>query len=266
MTTLAHAAWGARALVSEGRPAAVLLHGFLGSARNLSSLAQGLAGDDAGRGVVALDLTGHGASPPLPPGADLAVLARDVLDTVRRVLTPPVALVGHSLGGRVALRAALLEPFSVAAVVLLDITPSPRKDEGETAVVVEALLAAPAAAGDRAVFREHFLARGLSPDVTEWLLTNLVREGPELRWRIDRGALAALRERAAGEDLWPAVEGPRAYRVGCVRGARSPYVGEDDARRLRAAGAEVDTVAGAGHFLHVTHPAEVRALVTRALG
>ena len=266
MTTLAHSVWGpAPAAVADRAAAVVLLHGFLGSGRNLASLAQALAGDDPQRLVVAPDLTGHGASPPLPPGADLGVLAADVLDTIGRLGAAPAALVGHSLGGRVALRAALAEPYAVAAVVLLDITPSPLGRDAGTREVVDALLAAPAAAAHRDVFREHFRDRGLAPEIVEWLLTNLVPEGPALRWRVDRAALAALRERTAGEDLWPAVEGPRAHRVHCIRGGASPYVDEADARRLRAAGCAVDTVAGAGHFLHVTHPAEVRALVARAL-
>jgi pimeloyl-ACP methyl ester carboxylesterase len=37
----------------------------------------------------------------------------------------------------------------------------------------------------------------------------------------------------------------------CVRGERSPYVTDADARRLEAAGCPVITLAGAGHFLHV---------------
>ena len=68
---------------SDGRRPVVLLHGFLGGARNLASLAHGLAERDPDLGIVALDLTGHGASPPLPRGADSTTLAGDVLATVR---------------------------------------------------------------------------------------------------------------------------------------------------------------------------------------
>ena len=71
------------------------------------------------------------------------------------------------------------------------------------------------------------------------------------------GSLAALHDRTGGEDLWPAVEGSRPYAVACIRGGRSPYVREADVRRLVAAGCPVDTVDGAGHFLHVDAPGEV---------
>src|SRR5207249_3540074 len=156
-----------------GPHAVVLLHGLLGSARNLGTLARGLASADPGLSVFALDLPGHGASPPLAPGADLAAMARDVLATAR-ALAPgaPVALMGHSLGGRVALAAGRLEPAALAHVALLDITPSPRVVSGDMAAAMAALVSAPER-GTREAFREHFRTVGLSPELTEWLLMNL---------------------------------------------------------------------------------------------
>jgi len=51
----------------EGPRIVLVLHGFLGSARNLATLARGLAQRRPDVSVIALDLTGHGESPPLPP-------------------------------------------------------------------------------------------------------------------------------------------------------------------------------------------------------
>jgi pimeloyl-ACP methyl ester carboxylesterase len=250
----------------RGPRALLLLHGFLGSARNLASLARGLAERDASLSVFALDLTGHGASPSLPEEADTATLARDVLATARALDMPlPVRIVGHSLGGRAALRAGLVEPAALAHITLLDIAPSPIKPGGDTAAVVAALVRAPDVARSRDELRMFFRDAGLAGEVTDWLLLNLAREGDLVRWRIDRAALAALHARIAGEDLWPAVEGPRPYSVHCVRGALSPYVDEGDARRLTAAGGVVDTVAGAGHFLHVDKPSETLERVLAGL-
>lgn len=207
MSALAHRETGA------GPRPVILLHGFLGSARNLGMLARRLAGAEPALRVVTLDLTGHGASPPLPPDADLATLARDVLDTARGLrLDLPLAIIGHSLGGRVALRAGLLEPAAIGDVTLLDISPSAcPAGETETAPVMQALLRAPDQASARAVFRHHLGAAGLDQSIVEWLLTNLVVEHGRYGWRIDRAALAALRARTMGEDLWPAVEGPRRW-------------------------------------------------------
>jgi pimeloyl-ACP methyl ester carboxylesterase len=247
--------------VGDGPRPVVLLHGFLGSSRNLGALGRGLAGANPTLSVFALDLPGHGGSPPLPPDADLAVLARSVLDTARDVAgTASLAIVGHSLGGRVALRAGLLDPGAVALVGLLDITPSARHVSDDTEVALDALERAPARAHTRDAFREHFHAAGLSAEMADWFMMNLVRDEDGLRWRIDRGALRPLAQRTSREDLWPAVEGAHAYARHCVRGARSRYVSDDDARRLVAAGCSVDTV-DAGHWLHVERTADVVRLV-----
>ena len=61
MSLLAHAR------VGTGSRAVFLLHGFLGSARNLATLARGLTQRLPDRSAISLDLTGHGESPPLPP-------------------------------------------------------------------------------------------------------------------------------------------------------------------------------------------------------
>jgi pimeloyl-ACP methyl ester carboxylesterase len=244
----------------------VLLHGLLGSARNLSTLARLLSTRNPDLTVVALDLPGHGASPPLPPDADADLLAREVLTTVRTLgLTEPLRLIGHSLGGRVALALARREPTAVAAVALLDIAPGPLPASGEVARVLEILLRAPATVATRAEARAWLVDAGLSAPLADWLLLNLESADGGLRWKVDRSALAALHARIAPEDLWPAVESPRAYAVGCVRGGASAYVSDADARRLQAAGCPVTTIEGAGHFLHAERPEEVVDAVLASL-
>ena len=251
--------------VGDGPRPLALLHGFLGSGRNLATLARQLADATPQCSVHAFDLPGHGGSPPLPPHADLETLARAVNDATRAVDPSPWTFVGHSLGGRVALKASLLEPTGVAHMTVLDITPSALPAGGETARVVEALVGAPEAAPSRAAFRTWFAGAGLSPALTDWLLLNLARDGDQLRWRIDRRALVALYPRINAEDLWRAVDarGDRGLHV--VRGALSPYVSDADCRRLEAAGARVDTIDGAGHFVHVDRPAETLDRILKGL-
>jgi len=251
--------------LGDGPRPLALLHGFLGSARNLATLARGLAAGARDYSVYAFDLPGHGDSPPLTADANLADLARAVLGAVRRLDPSPWTLVGHSLGGRVALQILLLEPAAVAHTTLLDITPSALSPGGETARVVEALVGAPESAATRQEFRAWFTRAGLSSALTDWLLLNLTRDGDRLRWRIDRGALAALYPRINAEDLWPAIEA-RGSGVHVLRGHLSSYVSDADCRRLEAAGARVDTIDGAGHFLHVDRPAETLDRILKGLG
>ena len=216
--------------------------------------------------MVALDLTGHGAAPPLPAGADSAALAGDVLAAARGLgLRAPLALVGHSLGGRVALRAAQQAPAQVRSVTLLDVGPGPLPGDGEIGRVLDAVLRAPATFASRGQARATLGAGGLAPALADWLLLNLEAAGAGYRWRVDRHALARLHARVAAEDLWPIAEGARAWALSCVRGGASRYVGDADARRLEAAGARVVTVPEAGHFLHVEQPRAVLEAVGAAL-
>jgi esterase len=246
--------------------AVVLLHGLLGSARNLSTLARSLAEREPAGTVVALDLLGHGSAAPLPAGADSRALAADVLATARaRGLAAPLALVGHSLGGRAALHAAMLSPEAVASVTLLDIPPGPLPRDDGVAAVVDVMRQAPATVRSRGEARDLFVKAGVPAGVAQWLVLNLEPSGSVYRWRVDREALAALHARIAAEDLWPAVEGRRAYDVRCIRGAASTYVSEEDAQRLERAGCPVTTIEGTDHFLHAERPAEVASAILEGL-
>lgn len=246
MTLLAHTRFGG------GPRNALLMHGFLGSGRNLQSLARRWTEADPSRSAWLIDLTGHGSSPPLRPGADLGSVARDVLDTADAVgLERRFDLVGHSLGGRVGLAALIEAPDRVGDVVLLDISPSPLPPgTGESNAVLEVLLRQPERVATRDEAKRNLLDAGLSPALADWLLMNLRPEAGAYSWRIDWAALAEAAPRVNAVDLWPALHLP-GHRVLCVRGGASPYLPDADARRVEARRGRVVTLPGAGHFVHV---------------
>ena len=234
----------------------LLLHGFLGSHRNLGALIRGWTAKDPSLRPKAIDLLGHGQSAPLPPGANLETMALDVLERAA-ALSEPVRAVGHSLGGRVALMAKRLRPGSFSPIVLLDITPSPIKRRSTNLMgVAGAMLTAPDVAPTREAMRAH-LAQTLSGPIVEWLLMNVKREDGEFRWAIDRASLVEFDRRASEEDLWDTIDDS----VLCIRGGDSPYVSDEDARRFEERGARVITVPGAGHFVHVDVTARVVELL-----
>jgi pimeloyl-ACP methyl ester carboxylesterase len=238
--------------VGAGDHPTVLLHGFLGSGKNLRSLAQRWSERDPARLFLLPDLTGHGASPALPPDAGVEKLAADLRETVRAEgLTEPVSLVGHSLGGRVALELVKLEPAMVRDLVLLDITPGPIDDRlSASRRALEVLLRAPDEAPDRRGLRQFLIDGGLSPAMADWLCMNVRLEEGRARWTFDRRALDRLQAKISADDLWPVVEA-RPVPIRAIRGGRSGYVQEADIRRFEAAGVPVDTIPAAGHDVHV---------------
>jgi pimeloyl-ACP methyl ester carboxylesterase len=97
-------------VAGEGEPL-LLVHGLGGSAANWLALAPLLL---PGRRVIVPELPGHGGSDPLPAAAGLSVYA----DRLAALLDAPAAVVGHSLGGAIALRLAIRRPELVRALVL----------------------------------------------------------------------------------------------------------------------------------------------------
>jgi pimeloyl-ACP methyl ester carboxylesterase len=93
----------------------VLVHGLGGTIENWRAVAPSLA---ASRRIVVPDLPGHGCSQPLPEAPGVDALAESVLAVAEAEGAAPAAWVGHSLGGVVALRAAVLRPDAVQALVL----------------------------------------------------------------------------------------------------------------------------------------------------
>src|ERR1700710_2007616 len=92
----------------EGPPL-ILLHGLFGTAKNLGALARGLAGQAR---VISLDLRNHGDSPHAPDMA-YTTMAADVAETMDGKGIGSAPVIGHSMGGKVAMTLALTQPERV---------------------------------------------------------------------------------------------------------------------------------------------------------
>ncbi len=110
---------GLHALVKEGSgegPPVLLLHGLGSSALDYQPLMEILARYH--RQVLALDLPGHGFSPPPEEGMGPSVLREYVPPAVEELLEEPTVVFGNSLGGMVAIRVAQAVPGRVLRLVL----------------------------------------------------------------------------------------------------------------------------------------------------
>lgn len=242
----------------DGATTVLLVHGFLGSGRNLNSLARKWAQADASLRFVLVDMLGHGDSPPLPPGATLETMAEPLLELAVHLHARHI--VGHSMGGRVALATRRL-PGPKLPVTLLDIGPGATAGvDGGLQGVAEAFVAAPDIAANREEMADWLRARDIPEALVQWLLLNLSRGPSGVAWKQDRRALAALHEATRLETLWDTLT---AAPTRCIRGERSGFVSDDDAERMQGLGVSVTTLPGAGHFLHVD---QLNALVEQLQG
>ena len=230
-------------------PPVALLHGLFGRSQNLGSLARRLS---AHFRVVSLDLRNHGASPHAD-GMRYADMAADVFETLAARDALPAAILGHSMGGKVAMLAALTRPAEVTRLVVADIAPVAYRHSNRA--VARALQALPLAPGFTRTEAEAALAEAVpEAAVRSFLLQNLV-PGPGPSWRIGLDEIAA--GMADIEGFPPIADGIR-YRgpTLVVRGALSGYV-KDEALPVMSAlfpAARVETIAEAGHWLHADQP------------
>jgi pimeloyl-ACP methyl ester carboxylesterase len=112
-------AWSERGSSPQGTPSLVLVHGFTGAAHDYALVADELASD---RRVVVLDQRGHGHSTKTGRIESYTIdqLVADLAVFLEAVGGGPVDLLGHSMGGRVAMGLVLRRPDLVCSLVLMD--------------------------------------------------------------------------------------------------------------------------------------------------
>lgn len=242
----------------QGAPL-VILHGLLGSARNWAGIARELG---HGRHALALDLPNHGASP-WCEAMDYPFLAARVAEIIEG-LEAPAVLLGHSMGGKVAMALALTRPDLVERLMVVDIAPVVYRHT--FAPYIRAMRAATLAEATRRADVDAMLARQIKePAVRAFLLQNLEGSAGSFRWRANLAALNAAMEDILGfPDFGERVyDGPTLF----LAGADSEYVlpqYEADIRHLFSQ-ARIERLPGAGHWVHVDQPQEFLAAAERFL-
>lgn len=241
----------------DGTPL-VVIHGLLGSADNWRSHVK--QWQQRGR-VIALDLRNHGRSPH-STGMSYADMARDVLALLDRLEVARAHVLGHSMGGKVAITLARLAPERLASLIVADVAPQAYghghdKELGALRRVRDALPADRRAAD--ALMAEYIDER----PTRLFLATNLVRGEGGMTVRVGLDEIADDYASISGApDGEGAYEGPTLV----VRGARSSYVTDAMLPALREVlpRAELETL-DAGHWLHAERPEEFQAAVNAFL-
>ncbi len=230
--------------LGEGAPVA-LLHGLFGSARNLGQVHRALA---ARFRVIAIDLRNHGDSPHAAT-MDYPAMAADVLDTLQAQDALPAGVMGHSMGGKVAMRLALHDPGAVSRLAVADIAPVPYPSH--FGGYVAAMRAVPPGLSRNAA--DAALAPAIDdPRIRGFLLHNW---RPGVGWRIALDAIEACLPRI---EAWETpVEPPYAGPTLFIAGAKSDYIlpAYRPAIRAQFPAARFATIKDAGHWLHAEQPA-----------
>lgn len=246
--------------VGDGPPV-IALHGLLGRARNLLNVARALETEHA---VHSVDLRNHGTSP-WSEEMTYGAMAGDVADLIERDTGGPAVLVGHSMGGKVAMTLALTRPELVARLIVVDIAPISYAHGYQS--FIRAMQSVELAPPRRRAEVDAELARSIpEPAMRAFLMQNLETRDGAMVWQPNLAVLLQSMSELGG---FPLELRQRRYLgpVACLRGERSDYVnssGEQALRhhfpRLRMA-----TVADAGHWPHAEQPKAFQRLLLEAL-
>lgn len=239
----------------------IILHGLFGSSINWRSFAKNLC---ERRRVFTLDLRNHGASPHAHR-MDYDLMAADVRAFMDKQGFQTAAWLGHSMGGKVAMRAALSTPERVSRLVVADIAPVVyQRDFTE---LLGTLLAIDL---DGLTGREEAnteLARTIPEQgLRDFLLQNLKRRDGSFFWQVNLQAIQDNLEHILG---FPVDDESQHYRGETLflRGERSDYIltEHEPAMRRLFPKLRMETVSGAGHWLHAEQPARVASSIKRFL-
>lgn len=234
----------------ENGPPLLIVHGLLGSGRNWHGIAHKLADTFQ---LAVPDLRNHGASPHAE-GMDYQAMAADLIALLDHLQWPQIRLIGHSMGGKVAMTLAMTQPERVSALLVADIAPAPYPDRHTRAL--DAMEALPLADISSRQDADARLAAFIpEAHLRQFLLQNLVSTSAGYRWRVNLPAIRAnLPTLMASPHLkeLPPYPGDTLF----LAGEHSDYIRPEHYPAIGHCfpAAHIRTVHGAGHWLHVDQP------------
>lgn len=247
--------------IGTGDTQVVFLHGLFGQGKNWGSIANALS-DVATCHLV--DLPNHGLSP-WTETFDLDDQADLIADWIAQTITEPVSLIGHSLGGKLAMRIALRCPTLIERLMVVDISPARNEAAQSFAALVSALRHLSLDSLTSRTAADQALSSEIPDDVVRhFLLQNLRHRGEHWSWLANLDLLGDSLHQIGG---WAPVDAVYNGPVVWVCGGRSPYVTPEHTAVMRALFPRVlqITLKRAGHWVHADDPAAFVTVCRRFL-
>ena len=248
-------------VTGDGRPPIVFVHGFACAHGDWDAQVAHLCPRHQ---VVAVDLRGHEASPGTAAECSIERYGADVADIMQALALAPAVLVGHSMGCRVVMEAALQAPSHIAGVVLID--------GSQFAPAMEATLKASFAAPNGFAnlthnwFRDMFTEKSDATTVTSVVDRALRLPRPIgekmlmdlLRYDIVRLTTSLADLRAPVMAVQTTYSNERRERRSMSVGQTTPYL---DMLRARIQSARIEVIPDTGHFPQIDEAAQTNALL-----
>jgi esterase len=229
----------------QDKASLILIHGLLGSSDNWNTVAEKLK---TWFRVYVPDLRNHGRSPH-SRFFDYSVLAKDIVELAESHKLVRPHIVGHSMGGKIAMKIAIDELFAAGKIVIEDMAPG--KSSSGYKSTMQALLNLDLANISTRREAEELLCTDI-PDrkLLLFLLKNLIRDGDgRFSWRAN---LPVLFQNYG--NVWQELDKRRQYAdpILFIRGSMSKTITENTLAEIRGyfPRALIETIDGAGHWIH----------------
>ncbi|HOW25648.1 MAG TPA: alpha/beta fold hydrolase [Bacteroidales bacterium] len=232
----------------------ILLHGVFGMSDNWVTVGRRLG---AHFSVFIPDQRNHGHSPH-NEAHNYYALADDVLEFMDEHNLQDAAIIGHSMGGKVAMCVALEASHRINKLVIIDISPKQYPVRQEHIGILHAMRSVDLSQlTSRQEAETLFQEYPLSDRMRYFILKNLNRDhAGRFFWRINLGALEANLEGISGSIP---IRGSYAGPVLVIRGGDSDYITEADGPFFSFSfpNYRMTTIAGASHWVHADRPEEL---------
>lgn len=232
----------------QGQPL-IILHGLFGQSDNWNTIAKKLA--EHKLTVYTLDLRNHGQSPHSPE-MNYELMAKDVKEFIDTHHIPTPIMMGHSMGGKVAMWFDYLFPNELKKMIVVDI--GPKKYSSTHSEVFAALNAVDFSRIHHRKDVELILRKYLKEEsIIQFLLKNVYWEKEnQLNWRFNLKAIQNHYE----DILAPVPDYVSQTTTLFIRGANSNYIKNDDIPFIQSMypQVQISTIAHAGHWVHAEQP------------
>jgi esterase len=231
----------------------ILIHGLFGNLDNLGILARDLQKD---HNMIQVDLRNHGLSP-RSPQVNYPDMAQDVLELMDQLAIEAAIIIGHSMGGKVAMALTAIAPDRIEKLVAIDIAPVNYQVRHH-----DSIFAALNAVSTAGVTQRQEAAQLMRESIKEEsVIQFLLKSFQHGEWRFNVPALWDQYENIVG---WQPIP-PWPHPILFIRGELSPYIQnsyqEEIARQFPQARAHV--VVGTGHWVHAEKPDSVLRAIHR---
>ncbi|KAF9924633.1 hypothetical protein FBU30_005429 [Linnemannia zychae] len=241
----------------------VVMHGLFGSKQNWKALSKAMAHRLNTR-VLTVDLRNHGESGHSEEH-DYANMANDVVHFLKAQSLESPIVIGHSMGGKVAMNLALKHAANIDRMVVVDMAPVKVKLSTEFAKYVGSMKEIQNAQVKKQSEADAIMKKTVSDlGVRQFLLTNLKRDtaGDGYSFRIPFETLGNSLEKLGQFDFVPGVD-KYDGKVLFIRGIKSKYIEEKEMDAIRSyfPQARIESL-DTGHWVHAEKPEEFLRLVT----